>query len=50
MRRQLFWVKTDAEMRKYEYQNGLETRVVHTVNDECIVLENKNFFVLKLTR
>ena len=26
---------TDAETRKYGEQTGLETLVVHTVNDEC---------------
>ncbi len=29
------WPKTDAEMRKRGEQTGLDTLVVHAVNDEC---------------
>ncbi len=30
-----FWLVTDAEARKCGEQTGLDTLVVHTVNDEC---------------
>ena len=33
------WLGTDAEVRKRGEQTGLDTLVVHTVNDECWVLE-----------
>jgi hypothetical protein len=29
-----FWINTDAEVRKRGEQTGLETLVVHAVNDE----------------
>ena len=29
------WLDTDAEVRKRGEQTGLDTLVVHTVNDEC---------------
>ena len=29
------WIKTDAEARKRGEQTGLDTLVVHAVNDEC---------------
>ena len=29
------WLDTDAEVRKCGEQTGLDTLVVHTVNDEC---------------
>ena len=29
------WFKTDAEERKHGEQTGLDTLVVHAVNDEC---------------
>jgi hypothetical protein len=29
------WPKTDAEVRKRGEQTGLDTPVVHAVNDEC---------------
>ncbi|GAB5486395.1 MAG: hypothetical protein Pars93KO_28290 [Parasphingorhabdus sp.] len=29
------WPKTDAHVRKCGEQTGLDTLVVHTVNDEC---------------
>ncbi len=32
------WVKTDAEVRKRGEQTGLDTLVVHAVNDENLVL------------
>ena len=29
------WLDTDAEVRKCGEQTGLDTLVVHTVNDDC---------------
>ncbi len=29
------WFKSDAEVRKRGEQTGLDTLVVHAVNDEC---------------
>ena len=37
-RRRLSRYDTDAEVRKHGYQTGLETPVVHAVNDECYIL------------
>jgi hypothetical protein len=34
-----FWTLTDAETRKRGEQTGLDTLVVHAVNDECWVLQ-----------
>ena len=34
-RRRLFWSVTDADVRKRGDQTGLDTLVVHAVNDEC---------------
>ena len=31
------WTGTDAEARKRGEQTGLDTPVVHAVNDECLV-------------
>ena len=33
------WLDTDAEVRKCGEQTGLDTLVVHTVNDDYSVLE-----------
>jgi hypothetical protein len=30
-----FWIDTDAEARKRGEQTGLDTLVVHALNDEC---------------
>jgi hypothetical protein len=30
-----YWTVADAEMRKRGEQTGLDTLVVHAVNDEC---------------
>ena len=32
------WLDTDAEVRKRGEQTGLDTLVVHAVNDECQLL------------
>ena len=37
------WLDTDAEVRKRGEQTGLDTLVVHAVNDECSVLEQSRF-------
>ncbi len=34
-RKAAHWLDTDAEVRKCGEQTGLDTLVVHTVNDEC---------------
>ena len=35
MAKALIWPNTDAEARKLGEQTGLDTLVVHAVNDEC---------------
>ena len=35
MAKATFWIDTDTEVRKRGEQTGLDTLVVHTVNDEC---------------
>jgi hypothetical protein len=35
MAKAIFWAMTDAETRKRGEQTGLDTPVVHAVNDEC---------------
>ena len=35
MAKALLWTNTDAKARKCGEQNGLDTRVVHTVNYLC---------------
>ena len=37
MAKAAFWTVTDAETRKRGEQTGLDTLVVHAVNDECWV-------------
>ena len=44
------WANTDAEVRKRGEQTGLDTLVVHAVNDECWALEVLTPPVPKLTR
>ena len=38
------WTNTDTEVRKRGEQTGLDTLVVHAVNDEYLVLEEFNPF------
>ena len=38
MAKAVTWTSTDAEARKRGEQTGLDTLVVHAVNDECSVL------------
>ena len=40
MAKATFWPITDAEGRKRGEQTGLDTLVVHAVNDEYLVLED----------
>ncbi len=35
MAKAVIWATTDAEVRKRGEQTGLDTLVVHAVNDEC---------------
>ena len=44
------WPNTDAEMRKRGDQTGLDTLVVHAVNDGYLVLEVLTPSAPKLTR
>ena len=37
------WTKTDAQVRKRGEQTGLDTLVVHAVNDECQSLDSLLF-------
>ncbi len=37
MAKAVFWLETDAEARKRGEQTGLDTLVVHAVNDEYLV-------------
>ena len=41
MAKAAYWTVTDAEARKRGEQTGLDTLVVHAVNDECQVLGSK---------
>ncbi len=49
MAKATFWPITDAEARKRGEQTGLDTLVVHAVNDECWVLGVSIPLVPKLT-
>ena len=44
------WLDTDAEVRKCGEQTGLDTLVVHTVNDVCLVLEQIVVLVPEIIR
>ena len=37
MAKAAFWTVTDTQMRKRGEQTGLDTLVVHAVNDGCLV-------------
>ena len=43
------WLDTDAEVRKRGEQTGLDTLVVHAVNDECYLVEVYTLSLEKLT-
>ena len=49
MAKAALWLVTDAEARKRGEQTGLDTLVVHAVNDECYVLGGFRPLVLQLT-
>ncbi len=42
MAKAIIWTRTDSEVRKRGEQTGLETPVVHALNDECFLLEVKS--------
>ena len=44
------WTSTDTEARKRGEQTGLDTLVVHAVNDEDWLLGTRGYLVAKLTR
>ena len=44
------WIQTDTEVRKRGEQTGLDTLVVHAVNDENWLCEVLTALVAKLTR
>ena len=50
MAKAAFWTKTDTEARKHGEQTGLDTLVVHAVNDEDWLLGPYGDLVAKLTR
>ena len=50
MAKAAFWPNTDAEVRKHGEQTGLDTLVVHAVNDGYLVLEVLTPAVPKSTR
>ena len=50
MAKAAIWPNTDAETRKCGDQTGLDTLVVHAVNDEYSLLEVLTPSVTKLTR
>ena len=35
MAKAVIWIISDAEIRKHGEQTGLDTLVVHAINDEC---------------
>ena len=40
MAKAAYWLVIDAQARKRGEQTGLDTLVVHALNDVCLVLEN----------
>ena len=50
MAKAALWNETDAEARKRGEQTGLETLVVHAVNDGCLVWGSIRISVPELTR
>ena len=49
MAKAAIWKITDAETRKRGEQTGLDTLVVHAVNDECYLTEVYTHSLEKLT-
>ena len=50
MAKAAYWVYTDAEERKRGEQTGLETLVVHAVNDEYLMVGDSTPSLSELTR
>ena len=50
MAKAAFWNNTDAEVRKRGEQTGLDTLVVHAVNDEYLVVGDSTPSLSELTR
>ena len=50
MAKAAFWPKTDAKGRKRGERTGLDTLVVHAVNDEYLVSGDSTLSVPELTR
>ena len=50
MAKAAIWDTTDAEVRKRGEQTGLDTLVVHAVNDEYLVVEDSTPSLSELTR
>ena len=50
MAKAVHWAHTDAEERKRGEQTGLETLVVHAVNDEYLVVGDSTPSLSELTR
>ena len=50
MAKATFWPITDADGRKRGERTGLDTLVVHAVNDEYLVSEDSTLSVPELTR
>ena len=50
MAKAAIWDITDAEVRKRGEQTGLDTLVVHAVNDEYLMVEDSTLSLSELTR
>ena len=50
MAKATFWPKTDAEGRKRGERTGVDTLVVHAVNDEYLLSGDSTLSVAELTR
>ena len=50
MAKAAFWPITDADERKRGERTGLDTLVVHAVNDEYLVVEDSTPSLSELTR
>ena len=50
MAKAAYWTNTDAEVRKRGERTGLDTLVVHAVNDEYLVVEDSTPSLSELTR
>ena len=49
MAKAAYWTNTDAEVRKRGERTGLDTLVVHAVNDEYLVSGDSTLSVPELT-